>query len=108
MKVKNLHQFSRFTDKGPPIAERVIRSIRNLIKKPVFEKRNADATSEVASIFNHYKRIIHHSTKMTPIQAFRKANEKEVFSNPEDWNVIQKSKFKLGQLIQTADIKKKF
>ena len=33
-KSKNIHYFSRFTDKGPNIAERVIRTIRNLIKKP--------------------------------------------------------------------------
>ena len=33
IKNKNIKQFSRFTDKGPTIAERVIRTIRNLLKK---------------------------------------------------------------------------
>ena len=33
--------YSRFTDKGPSIAERVIRTVRNLLKTPVFEKCNA-------------------------------------------------------------------
>ena len=33
LKSKNIHHYSRFTDKGPSIAERVIRTIRNLLKK---------------------------------------------------------------------------
>ena len=42
LKRKNIHHLSRFTDKDPSIAERVKRTVRNLIKKPVFLKRNAD------------------------------------------------------------------
>ena len=41
LKSKNVQHYSRFRDKGPSIAERVIRSVRNLIKKPVFEEANA-------------------------------------------------------------------
>ena len=33
---KNIHHYSRYTDKGPRIAERVIRTVRSLLKKPVF------------------------------------------------------------------------
>ena len=42
LKSKNVHHYSRYTDKGPSIAERVIRTLRNLLMKPVFEKGNAD------------------------------------------------------------------
>ena len=42
LKSKNIQHYSRFTDKGPSIAERVIRTVRNLLKKPVFEKGKAD------------------------------------------------------------------
>ena len=45
---------------------------------------------------------------MTPNQASRKPNEKEVYSNLRDDREIQKPKFKLGQLVRTADIKKVF
>ena len=45
---------------------------------------------------------------MTPIQASKKANEKLVYSNLQDRRVRQKPKFKLGQLVRTADIKKVF
>ena len=46
LNVKNIHHYSRYTDKGPGIAERVIRTVRNLLKKPVFEKGRADWLSE--------------------------------------------------------------
>ena len=36
LKSKDKHHFSLSTDKGPSIAERVIRTIRSLIKKPIF------------------------------------------------------------------------
>ena len=36
LKLRNVHHFSRFTDKSPSIAERVIRTIRNLLKNPIF------------------------------------------------------------------------
>ena len=36
LKNKNIHHYSRFTDKGPSIAERVIRTLRNLIKSQYF------------------------------------------------------------------------
>ena len=38
LKSKNIHHLSRFTDKGPSIAERVTRTVPNVLKKPVFEK----------------------------------------------------------------------
>ena len=50
LKSKNLRHYSRYTDKGPSIAERVIRTLRNLLKKPVFEKGKADWLSELPSV----------------------------------------------------------
>ena len=108
LKSKNIHHFSRFTDKGPSIAERVIRTIRNLLKKPVFLAGNADWLSELTSVIKKYSNTIHHSTKMTPIQASKKSNEKLVYSNLQDQRVRQQPKFILGQLFRTADIKKVF
>ena len=42
---------------------------------------------------------------MTPIQASKKANEKEVYSNLKDNIEVRKPKFNLGKLVRTADIK---
>ena len=108
IKNKNIQHYSRYTDKGPSIAERVIRTIRSLLKKPVFEKGNADWLSELSSVIKQYNNTIHHSIKMTPIQASKKVNEKLVYNNLKDNREIQKPKFKLGQLVRTADIKRVF
>ena len=108
LKSKNIHHYSRYTDKGPSIAERVIRTIRNLLKKPVFEKGNADWLSELPSVIKQYNNTIHHSTKMTPIQASKKSNQKLVYNNLRDDRVKRQPKFKLGQLVRTADIKRVF
>ena len=108
LKLKNIKHYSRFTDKGPSIAERVIRTIRNLLKKPVFEKGKADWLSELPSVIKQYKNTIHHSTKMTPIQASKKSNEKIVYSNLQDRRDKHQPKYKLGQLVRTADIKRVF
>ena len=42
LKTKDIHHFSRSTDKRPSIAERVIRTLRNLLKKPIFLAGIAD------------------------------------------------------------------
>ena len=81
LKVNNINHHSRFTDKGPSIAERIVRTIRNLIRKPVFLKVNADWLSELPSVIRQYNSTIHSSTKMTPSQATKKYNEKLVYSN---------------------------
>ena len=45
---------------------------------------------------------------MTPIQASKKSNEKGVYSNLQDKRKKLNPKFKLGQLVRRADIKKVF
>ena len=108
LKLKNIHHYSRFTEKGPSIAERVIRTLRNPLEKPVFLAGNADWLSELPSVVKKYNNTIHLSTKMTPIQASRKSNEKTGFDNLRDDRQKQRLKFKRGQLVRTADIKRVF
>ena len=108
IKLKNIRLYSRFTDKGPSIAERFIRTIRRLLKKPVFEKGNANWVSELSSVIKQYNNTIHHSIKMTPNQASKKAKERKVYSIFRDRRFRQQPKLKLGQLVRTADIKRVF
>ena len=82
--------------------------MRNLLKKPVLLAGIADWLSELPSVIKQYNNTIHQSIKMTPNQASKKSNEREVYSNLQDRKVRQKPKFKLGQLIRTADIKRVF
>ena len=77
--------------------------MRNLLKKPIVLKGNADWLSELPSVIKQYK-TIHNSIKRKPIHASKKANEKEVHSNLQDRRVRQKPKFKLGQLVRTTNI----
>ena len=105
---KNIQHFSRFTDKGPSLAERVIRTIGNLLKKPIILAGNANLISELPSVIKQYNNTIHSSVKMTPIQASKKSNEKKVSSNLQDGRVKQQPKYKLGQLVRTTDIKRVF
>ena len=105
MKSKSIHHYSRFTDKSPSIAKRVIRTLRTLVKKPVFLAGEADWLSELPSVIKQNNNTIHSSTKLTPNQASKKSNEKDVYSNLQDPRVEQLPKFKLGQLVRTADIK---
>ena len=105
LKVQNIHHYSRFTDKGPSIAERIIRTIRNLLKKPGFDKGNANWISALPSVNKTYNNTVHNSTKKTAIQGNKKVNEKIVYSNLQDRRVRQQPKFKPGQLVRTADNK---
>ena len=108
LKAKNIQHYSRYTVKASSIAERVIRNVRNLLKKPVFETGNADWISELPSAVKKYKNTFHHSIKMTPILASKKSNERKVYTSLQDRRVKQKPKFKLGELLCTADIKRVF
>ena len=108
LKSKNIHHYSRYTDKGPSIAQRVIRTVRNFLKKPKFLAGEASWISELPSVIKKYNNTIHNSTKMTPIQASKKSNEKIVYRNLKDNREAHKPKFKLGQLVRTADIKRVF
>ena len=108
LKSKSIHHYSRYTDKGPSIAERVIRTVRNLLKKPVFEKGNADWLSELPSIIKQYNNTIHHSIKMKPIDSSKKSNQKLVYNNLKDDREVLKPKFNISQIVRTADIKRVF
>ena len=105
-KCRSIHHFSRFTDKSPSIAKQVIRTIRKLLKKLVFEKGNAGWLSEIPSFTEQYDNTIHISIKMSPIQAGEEANEKIVFNNLKDDREKQTPSFYLGKLVPTADIKR--
>ena len=63
LKVKNIQQYSRFTDKRPSITERVRRTRRNLLKKPIFSAGNADWLSDLPLADKTCSNTIHNSRK---------------------------------------------
>ena len=68
-------------------------------------KVNSDWLTELPSVTKKYNITIHSSTKKTPVQASKEAKEKLVYTNLRDDRENQKPKFKLGQLVRTADDK---
>ena len=104
----DIKRYSRNTTQGAVFAERFNRTIRNLLKNPVFEKGSADWISELPSVTKQYNNTIHLSIKMTPLQASKKSNERKLYSNLQNKRRKLNSNFKLGQLVRTADIKRVF
>ena len=103
LKLNDIKRYSRYTSKGAVFAERFNRTIRDLLKKPVFEKGNANLIDEFSTITTKYNNKIHNSTKMTPSQSSKKSNENEVYTNLQDKRKKRKPKYKLGDLVRTAD-----
>ena len=59
------------------MAERVNRTISNLIKKPVFPAVNAHWLSELPSVVKKHNNTIHSSIKITPNQASKKLKKEK-------------------------------
>ena len=103
LNLNDIKRYSRYTSKRAVFAERFNRTIRDLLKKPVFEKGNANWIDELQSITSKHNNKIHSSTKMSPNQASKKSNESEVYTNLQDKRKKRKPKYKLGDLVRTAD-----
>ena len=64
-----VHLFSRCSNKVPPIAEKFIKSIRNNLKKPLFEEGNVDWLRELPITVNKFEYGNQYPTKMTTTEA---------------------------------------
>ena len=61
--------YSRNTSVGAVFEERFNRSIRDPLKRPVFERGVANWIHVLPTITKQYRSRVHSSTKLTPIQA---------------------------------------
>ena len=104
----NIKLYSRNSSFGSVFAERFNRSIRDLLKKPVFEKGDGKWIDVLHTITKQYINRIHSSTKLTPIQSSLKKNEGYVYKNLLDKRKKVKPKFQINDLVRTADLKKTF
>ena len=104
----NIKLYSRNTYLGAVFAERFNKSIRDLLKRPVFEKGDGNWIDILATITKQYNNRIHSSTKLTPIQASLKKNEGYVYKNILDKRKKVTPKFQLNELVRVADLKKTF
>ena len=77
-KDKNI-TYSRYTSFGVVFADRSNRTIRDLLRRPVFEKGDSNWVDTLPTITKQYSRRNHSSTKIKPIQASSKKNEGFVY-----------------------------
>ena len=70
-----INLFSRNTYVGAVFAERFNRTIRDLLKRVVFEKGDGNWIGVLRKIMKQYNNRIHSSTKLTPMQASLKKIE---------------------------------
>ena len=104
----NIKLYSRNTSLGAVFAERFNRTIRDLLKRPVFEKGGGNWIDVLQTITKQYNNRIHSSTMLSPIQAILKKNEGSVYKNLLDKRKKIKPKYEIGDLVRTADLKKTF
>ena len=105
---KNIKLYSRNSSYGAVFAERFNRTIRDLLKKIVFERGDGKWIDILPKITKHYNNRVHNSTKLTPIQASLKKSEDYVYKNLLDKRQKIKPKNEIGDLVRTADLKKTF
>ena len=100
--------FSRNCSYGAVFAERFNRTIRDLLKRPVFEQGDSNWIDILPTITKQYNNKVHPSTKLTPIQASLKKNEGYVYKILLVKRKKIKPKNEIGDLVITADLKKTF
>ena len=104
----NIKLYSRNSSYGAVFAERFNRTIRDLLKKIVFEQGDAKWIDILPTITEQYNNRRHTSTKLSPKDASLRKNEGYVYKNLLDKRKKIKPKFQINDLVRTADLKKTF
>ena len=108
LNTKKIKRYSRNTALGAVFAERFNHTIRDLLKKLVFEKGDGNWIDILQTITKQYNNRRHTSTKLSPIETSLKKNEGFVYKNLLDKRKKVKPKYEMGDLVRTADLKKTF
>ena len=103
----NIKLYSRNSSFGAVFAETFNRTIRDLLKRPVFEKGDGNWIDILQTITKQYNNRKHSSTKLSPKDASLKNNEGFVFKNLLDKRKKIKPKFQINDLDRTADLRDK-
>ena len=104
----NIKLYSRNSSYGAVFAERFNRTIRDLLKKIVFENGDANWIDVLQTITKQYNNRIHSSTKLSPKDASLKRNVGFVYKNLLDKPNKMEPKYQINDLVRTADLKKTF
>ena len=104
----NIKFYSRNSSYGAVFAERFIRTIRDLLKKIVFEKGDGNWVDVLPKITKQYNNRTHTSKKLSPKDASLKKNEGFVYNTLVDKRKKVKPNFQKNDLVRVADLKKTF
>ena len=105
----NIKIYSRNSSYGAVFAERFNRTIRDLLKGPVFEKGDGNWIDVLPTITKQYNNRVHTSTKLSPKDASLEKKTKDMFTkNLLDKRKKIKPKYEMGSLVRAADLKKTF
>ena len=88
----NIKHYSRNTYLGAVFAERFNKSIKDLLKRPVFEKGDGNWIDVLPTITKQYNNRVHSSTKLSPKDASLKKKEGFVYKNLLDKRKKSKTK----------------
>ena len=100
--------YSRNSSYGAVFAERFNRTIRDLLKKIVFEQSDGKWIDLLPTITKQYNNRIHSLTKLSPKDASLKKNEGYVYKNLIDKRKKVKPEFQINDLVRSADLKRVF
>ena len=98
----NIKPYSRNSSMGAVFAERLNKSMGNLLKKFVFERGDANWIDALPTITKQCNSRIHSSTKLNRIQASLKKNEEFVCNILLNKKRRIKPKFQVNNLVRTA------
>ena len=104
----NIKLYSRNSSYGAVFAERFNRTIRDLLKKIVFEHGDGNWADILPTITKQYNNRKHTSTKLSPKDASLKKNEGFVYKNLLDKREKVTPKFQINDLVRTAELKRTF
>ena len=90
----NINYYSRYSSLGEVFAERFDHTIRDLSKRPVFERGDGNWVGILHAITKNYNNRFHSSIKLPPSWGSLKKNEGFVYKNLIDKRKKLKPKFK--------------
>ena len=102
----NIKLYSGNSSYGAVFAERFNRTVRDLLKKIVFEQGDAKWIDILPTITKQYNNRIHSSTMLSPKDASLKKIEGFAYKNLLDKRKKVKPKYEIGDLVRTADLKR--
>ena len=104
----NIKKYSRYSSLGAVTAEHFKRTIRDLLKRSVFEQGDGNWFHDLPIITKQCNHRTNSSTKLTPTEGSLIKNEGYVYQNLLEKRLEEKAKFIVHDFIRTADLRKTF